>query len=266
MNYFNDHGKYNDTRLEAVITCLNYGDFLAETLPLNQSHLDRIVVVTGFNDELTKAVCEKHSVECVTTDMFTEGGRSFGKGPAINIGLQHLRQTGWVLQLDADIVLPNNCRNMLDKSALQRDCIYGAERVNVRSFERWAGLKAKFHADPQFAYRYLVTTPDDLPVGANLVHRQYGYCPIGFFQLWHASYAHQHRLRYPETHGSAENEDVTWATRWPRAKRLLLPTVRVFHLESEQAKLGANWNGRKTKPFTPNGDAPTPPPCEGYGY
>ena len=194
MNYFNDNGKYNDTRLEAVITCLNYGDFLAETLPLNQSHLDRIVVVTGFKDEMTKAVCEKHSVECVTTDMFTEGGRSFGKGPAINIGLQHLRQTGWVLQLDADIALPNNFRNMLDKSALQRDCIYGAERVNVRSFERWAELKARFHADPQFAYRYLVTTPEDLPVGANLVHRQY-LCEPDCHWHWYQRDHGRHRQR-----------------------------------------------------------------------
>jgi hypothetical protein len=263
-NYYSTPGKYTDTRLEAVIVSLNYGDFLAETLPYNVQNLDRIVVVTGYADTMTKEVCRKWSVECVTTDMFTEGGRTFGKGPAINVGLQHLRQTGWIMQLDADIVLPLTCRNMLDKSGLQRDHIYGCERVNINSYKRWAEVKTRYHADPQFGYRYLVGTPDDLPVGANLVHKQYGYCPIGFFQLWHAEHSHKHELRYPETHGSAENEDVTFATRWPRHKRSMLPTVRVFHLESEPCLMGTNWNGRKTKPFTATGEPPDI--CAWYGY
>jgi hypothetical protein len=62
---------------------------------------------------------------------------------------------------------------------------------------------------------------------------------------------HQLELRYPDTEGNAENVDVQWALRWPRRQRLLLPTVRVFHLESEGALMGANWSGRTTKLFGP---------------
>jgi glycosyltransferase involved in cell wall biosynthesis len=240
-----------DNRIEVIVVCLNYSDFLAETLPFNLPHVDRLVVVTSHSDDKTRAVCQKWSVECVVTDAFHEKGEDFNKGAAINIGIQSLRQQGWILHLDADVVLPLQFRNMLDKSALQRDTIYGAERANVPNYRRWQHLKSNYHICPQFSYRYMVATDPDLPIGANLVHKQYGYCPIGYFQLWHSAYMHQHDLRYPDTEGSAENMDVQWSLRWPRRNRLLLPTVRVYHLESEQVGMGANWNGRRTKPFEP---------------
>jgi len=257
---------YNDGRIEAIITCWNYSDFLAETLPWNLPHVDRLVVVTDHNDEGTQAVCAKWSVECVTTDAFSEKGEAFNKGSGINIGLQAIRQQGWIMQMDADVVLPVQFRNMLDKVGLQRDYIYGAERVNVVTFERWHQLKTQLREEPQFTYRYLVTTDPDLPIGANLVHKHYGWCPIGYLQLWHSKYMHENNLRYPDTEGSAENMDVQWALRWPRRQRSLMPTVRVFHLESEASPMGANWSGRKTKPFTADGQAPITPCVSGQGY
>jgi len=261
------HPQY-DNRLEAVIVCRDYSDFLAETLPYNLPHLDRVVVVTQHDDIATKEVCRKWSVECVVTDVFNEWGSTFSKGGAINIGFGALRQRGWMLQMDADIVLPLTFRNMLDKSALQRDGLYGCERCNIQTYAQWKAFKQQIHSEPQFGYRYIMSTPAETPVGANLVHKHYGYCPIGFFQLWHAQYMHNHELRYPEVHGSAEDEDVQWALRWPRSKRHLLPTFRVFHLESEPCKMGTNWKGRKTRPFTESGlPHPLPPPADGgYGY
>lgn len=256
--------QYTDLRLEIVVTCVNYGDFLAETLPYNLPHADRYVVVTTLDDTVTRNVCRKWSVECVTTDAFTEKGDPFNKGSGVNLGLGALRQRGWILQLDADIVLPLTFRNMLDKSALQRDCLYGAERFSVIGYKAWSEFKAAFHTDPQFSYRYLVTTPPHLHVGANVVHKQLGYTPIGYFQLWHSSYMHKHELRYPDTQSTAEHTDVQFALRWPRVKRLLLPTVRVFHLESEKAKMGANWSGRKTKPFKAGSTKEPPPPPSYY--
>lgn len=255
-----------DNRLEAVIVCLNYADFLTESLPYNLPHLDRCVVVTSHDDKATKEVCRKWSVECIVTDVFTEGGSAFEKGAGINIGLSACRQKGWLLQMDADTVLPVTARNMLDKSALQRDCIYGVERCNVVGYDTWEKVKASYHTDPQFSYRCLVTTPSECPIGANLVHKQYGYCPIGFFQLWHSQFMRNHDIRYPETVGSAEESDVQFALRWPRANRRLLPTLRVYHLESEECAMGTNWRGRKTKPFTKDGRPLWAPADQSGGY
>lgn len=264
MSVLPKHPPY-DNRLEAVVVCLNYGDFLAETLPYNLPQVDRLVVVTHHDDLMTKEVCRKWSVECVLTDLFYEWGNTFEKGAAINRGLCALRQRGWIIQLDADIVLPLTTRNMLDKSALRRDCIYGAERCNIQTYDQWRRSKATYHTEPQFGYRYLVNSPAHTPLGATLVHKQYGYCPIGYFQLWHSEYMQKHEIRYPETHGSAEEADVQWALNWPRANRLLLPTIRVFHLESEPCAMGTNWNGRRTKPFNEHGHHPLPLPAPGYG-
>jgi hypothetical protein len=242
---------YSDTELEAITVCVNYADFLEEVLPHNLPHLDRLVVVTSHQDRATRELCRKWSVECIPTDAFFEKGEAFNKGHAINVGLGALRQRGWILQLDADVALPVTFRNMLAKSGLRRDCIYGVERCSVVGWRGWRRLQAEWHRTPQFSYHYLVASPAETPMGAQVVHKQFGWVPIGFFQMWHSEYMHQQDIRYPDTEGNAENVDVQWALRWPRRQRLLLPTVRVFHLESEGAPMGANWNGRVTKLFGP---------------
>ena len=267
MSYKTATTPASDDRIECVITCQNYGDFLAQTLPYNLPQLDRVVVVTSHDDALTKAVCKKYSVETVLTDVFQAHGEAFNKGAAINHGLAALRQRGWILHLDADIVLPLTFGNMMPKSALDEACIYGAERLEIGSWDQWQNFKHnQYHSEPQFSHHCLVTSPRDMPVGANLVHKQYGYCPIGYFQLWSAAYMKLHEIRYPESQGSAEQMDVQWALRWPRAQRLLLPTVRVFHLDSQPGPMGTNWKGRNSKPFTPDGKPLPVEPCAGYGY
>ena len=256
-----------DNRIEAVIVCRDYSDFLVQTLPRNLAHIDRLVVVTSHDDLATRAVCRKFSVECVLTDSFTDHGEAFNKGAAINFGMAALRQRGWILHLDADILLPATFRNMLDKSALRSDCIYGADRVNIIGWPAWEKFKREqYHDVPQFGYCYLVNTPAEFPLGATLVHKQYGYCPIGFLQLWDSRYTKEHELRYPEAQSGAEQADVQWALRWPRANRILLPAVRVYHLESEPCRMGANWNGRMTRPFTPDGMPMEVDGADGYGY
>ncbi len=245
--------EYNDARIEAVITCVNYGDFLHETLPVNLPHFDKVVVVTTAEDTLTRAVCKKWSVDTIITTAFTEGGAQFNKGHAINVGIGALRQRGWIMHLDADIVLPLTFRNMLGKSALMRNRLYGCERANVTGFARWRRLRSQWFGSPQFTSRYIMSTDADLPIGANVVHKEHGYVPIGFFQLWHSQHAHQHDLRYPDNCQTAEQSDVQWAIRWPREDRLLLPTFRAYHLESPGAGFGANWDGRTTAPFTCTG-------------
>ena len=112
----------------------------------------------------------------------------------------------------------------------------------------------------------MVNTSEEHPVGATLVHKHYGYAPIGYFQMWHSSWTRKYQLRYPDVQGSAENDDVQWALRWPRQQRVSLPTIRVYHLESENAKMGANWSGRTTKPFTADGNPIKIEECPSYGY
>lgn len=231
--------------IEAVIVCKNYSDFLAHTLPINLNMLDRVVVVSHPDDHSTKALCAKLSVECLETEVFHDYGDAFNKGRAINLGLSHLRHSDWLLHIDADVVLPERFRDMLNHARLNPLNLYGADRLNVTGYDAWVNLNRDSHR--QFTWRYLVSPPNNTQLGARLLHTEYGYCPIGYFQLWHSSL----KRKYPTIAGSAEHSDVLFAVQWPREKRILLPEFYVYHIESEKADMGANWAGRKTKPFGP---------------
>ena len=118
--------------LEGLTVCVNYADFLDETLTANLDHFDEFAVVTARDDRATQAVCDRHGVICVKTDVHREDPLDrFNKGLMINLGLAHLRNRGWLLHLDADIVLPDRLRFILNKSRLDEDCLYGADRMNV---------------------------------------------------------------------------------------------------------------------------------------
>jgi Glycosyl transferase family 2 len=229
--------------IECVIVSKNYSDFLAHTIAENLTQVDRMVVVTHPDDKATQALCNKFGVDCLETEVMHDDGDSFNKGRAINLGLSHLRHEGWLMHLDADILLPHNFKKMLKHARLDEKCIYGADRLNVKSYEHW--LENKHKTIPQHQWRYLVVPPTEFPIGARLLHQEYGWCPIGYTQIWHAST----RRKYPIISGSAEHSDVLFAVQWARRNRILLPEFFVYHLESEPVAMGANWNGRKTKPF-----------------
>ena len=239
--------------LEGLTVSVHYADFLDETLTENLDHFDEFVVVTAHDDRATQAVCERHGVICVKTDVHAEDPSDrFNKGLMINLGLAHLRNRGWLLHLDADIVLPDRLRFILNKSRLDEDCLYGADRVNVVGRDHWEAVKRSADYRRQYRYRYMVGPAagpggHGVRLGSRLLHNEHGYCPIGYFQLWHSR--HRDR-RYHFAQGSAEHSDVLFALQWPAARRVLLPGVFVYHLESEPAKMGANWNGRVTKSFS----------------
>lgn len=232
--------------VEAVIICKDYSDFLENTLPENLQQLDRVVVVTHPNDYKTKQVCALYGVDCIETEVFHENGDKFNKGRAINIGLSHLRHDGWLLHLDSDIVLPHRFKEMLQRHGLNKKFLYGADRLNVQGYDKWHQNKHK--TIPQYLWRYLVQPVKEFNLGARLLHAEYGYCPIGYFQLWHSSV----KRKYSVHAGSAEHSDVLFAIQWPRCERILMPEFFVYHLESDGCtRMGVNWEGRKTPPFKP---------------
>jgi hypothetical protein len=237
--------------IEAVVTCVNYGDFLAETLPHNRTVFDKLVVVTAPEDKETRRVCEYWNVECVLSDAFETRWGQFNKGKGINAGLAALKRSDWLVHMDADIVLPPDTRRFIDCANLATDSIYGIDRHVIVGYDAWR----RFQASPELQREGWSCAYDSgsfihlhhFPLGERVAHPT-GYVPIGYFQLWHAS---KEGPGYPDQHTSAGRGDMLHALRWPRAKRHLIPEIIGYHLESEPAAMGANWNGRKTKRFAP---------------
>lgn len=247
-------------RLEAVIVCVNYADFLEHTLPDNLQQLDDIVVVTDHNDQETPKLCKKYSIECIKTAAFTERGHVFNKGAAINVALSHLRKREWLIHLDADIMLCRDFRRMVDMAELDKKNIYGADRINVYGYDTWKELKpflenhysSKWFVDPGLCHQKEATAEAmrNVRFGARVVHVQHGWVPIGYFQMWHKEAG----VGYNYKVGAASGSDVMFPAQWPREKRVLLPEVVVYHLDSEpRHRIGTNWKGRKSRPFTENG-------------
>ena len=259
-------------RVEAVIVSVNYADFLAETLRENLPHLDHVVVVTAPDDEDTQRVCRRHSVQYMMSEEYLRDGASdipqeratvFNKGRMIRRGFDQIGGQDWILHLDADIVLPRSFRRLLDWAHLDPANIYGADRQDVIGWDTWQRLKT--HAGPwsNHSNENAHWFHPQLPMSSRWVSNVHGYAPIGFFQLFHGSALIQggHHVRnYPVSHGNAARSDVQFALQWDRRQRQVVPEMVVLHLSSEDATMGANWQGRTTATFSER-PHPKPNPC-----
>jgi hypothetical protein len=234
-------------RLECVTVCANYADFLRETLPFNQRHFDRYIVVTTPEDRETRDLCRHLGVECLPTDLMTKQD-AFAKARGIDYGLANLRGDGWIVHLDADIWLPPQTRHLLSHVDLDPECLYGIDRTNCVGYEPWRNfIESEAHSSGHHQHiRDCLIVPPPFPLGARISIRKYGgYIPIGFFQMWHG----KTNRRYPMDHGGAERTDVLHALQWPASQRKVLPELIAVHLESEPSQMGANWHGRRTRRF-----------------
>lgn len=241
--------------IEAVTVCVDYADFLREIAPHNRPLLDRWIVVTRPQDEATRRVCGRHSIECVLTEDF-DREPEFAKAHGINAGLRQCRGNGWLLHLDGDIALPEDFHACIEDAQLAQGSIYGALRLCVPGEAAWDEVRRQGLYSRQFGwlteYR---NRPAGCYVGGVPAGIGIGYAPIGYFQLWWGaetlSWSPPPQKWYPARHSGAARTDSQFAWQWDRRRRHLIPELLVFHVEAENAKdgMGHNWKGRKTPPF-----------------
>ncbi len=251
-------------RIEAIITCANYGDYLRETLPMNLTHFDRVLVITTPGDVETQELCRKLSVPYYATNIFYKDGDRFNKARGIDFGIGYVRWNQWIVHLDADTVLPPVTRRWLERKKLDEDAIYGIDRVNCIGWDQWKAylanpLENRLHHD----YMCRVNPPGGMPLLGRIAIGDYGgYIPIGYFQMWHG----KHGRRYPIAQGDAEHTDVLHAIQWDEDKRHLLPELVGIHLQAENSPLGSNWKGRTTPRFGPTPKAGPKMDAKGSPY
>ncbi len=230
-------------RLEFVTTCVGFDEILDFTLGFNHGQVDTVIVVTSHEDKATQGVCKKHGAICVQTDLFRKNGRKFNKGAAINSGLSRFQYHGWRMHLDCDIVLPDSFRRLLfNHTHLDVDCLYGCDRVNVYSKQQLRdamGGCGHPHGQQHIHSAVIKESPN---LGARYVDHLHGYVPLGFFQLWNARNQHS----YPYSLGTAEHDDLMFATQWPVSQRRHLPSAIVYHVDPAGGHWGLNWEGRKS--------------------
>ncbi len=240
-------------KLEAVTVCSGFGDVFAATVAENRHIFDRWVIVTTHGDGETREVCRRYGLATRLTEEFTRDGTAFNKGRGITLGLDLIEGNDWIIHIDADVILPPDLKRWLEAANLDETCIYGFDRIMVKSWADWCRLRDSGYLQHDFHCR--CNFPPGFDVGTRWVSPLHGWVPIGFAQMWHGSLDTVHGFHqkpYPSWHGNASRADVQHALQWDRRKRILLPEVIVIHLESEASKLGANWKGRTTARFGPS--------------
>lgn len=202
--------------IKAITVCVGYDDFLRLTIPRIVKHVDKLVVVTSAADTRTQElVAQYEKAECFITDAFYRQGASFNKGWAMEEGFDVLGRDGWILVLDADIVLPET----LPPWDIQPGKMYTPPRRIMSNVD---GLRETPVVD-------MTTLP---------LRHEFGN--FGYFQLFHASDPAVTFLPWYETTWvHAGGADSVFEKRWTKQNKLRLP-FEVIHLGDPDQ----NWFGR----------------------
>lgn len=210
--------------IKAITVCVGYDDFLRLTIPRILTHVDKLLVVTAAHDTRThELVAQYENAECFITDAFYREGASFNKGWAMEEGFDVLGRDGWILILDADILLPET----LPPWDLQVGNIYTPPRRIMSDVDG------------------LIETPTVDPQTLPLRHESGNF---GYFQLFHATDPTIAQLPWYETTWvHAGGADSVFEKRWSRDHKMRLP-FEVIHLGDPDQ----NWFGR-VRPRLDNG-------------
>lgn len=220
-----------NSRLEAVIVCVDYSDCLDFCIRYNRNNFDNIVIVTSPKDIATQDLVRAFGINPVITNAFYEDGAIFNKGKAINEGYKHLQYHDWVLNLDADIILPNNLRKNFFNSHPNVNHFFWMKRMDLSDPKDIETVLL------QRNYKKLKVMADD---GG-----------LGYFQLFNTKSIHfQNTLAatnlrpYPEDSKDASQSDIQFRDKWPLRHIKEIANTGCLHL-GESMK---NWQGRITPP------------------
>jgi hypothetical protein len=115
-----------------ITVCINYADYLAETLKQNRKFFKNYYLVTEESDIQTIALGKEHNCHVLITTRKNEDGAKFNKSGMIHDAQKIAHWTypyEWICLLDADVLLPDSFKSV-NLSSLKKDYIYGIERRN----------------------------------------------------------------------------------------------------------------------------------------
>lgn len=189
--------------IEAVTVCVDYGDYLKETIIHNRQCFDRWVIVTEPHDKETIELCKAHDVEYLFSKRLHENGEPFAKGKAINEGLAHLDATDWLVHVDADTrMFPLGFKEAIEREEPMDKCAL------------WGVLGRYLIEDKQELRRFESQDSDNAMFTVEDFTHVLWF--VGFFQMWHSSYC----TRYSEVSHTAGLDDCYFLEFFARRKSL----------------------------------------------
>ena len=178
-------------KIEAVTVSIDYSPWLRKVVS-NKDKFDRWVIVTHESDKDTIRVCEDNGLEYVLTERVFKDAW-FAKGRAINDALAVVDGDDWLVNIDGDIMLPNNFQYNARAYATNQDAIYGI----VRETSEGRLMRSDFA-------RRVARIADGKVVNNRIIKM---FAPIGYFQMWHSS----KRRWYDEKSKTGAVDDLSFA-------------------------------------------------------
>jgi hypothetical protein len=229
--------------MKAIITCVNYDDYLRVTLPTTSKHFQEVIVVTDTKDLAARSVAESNGAKVVATDAFYEKKASFNRGRALNEVFDQILDPSWLCLLDADILLPDDFKDKISKIKLQTDTIYGIPRLMCPSKREWENYLITSKTKGWFLYKACKFVVGKIYEKQVINH----FVPSGYFQLFHTC-ALTSNPKYPDDYDDAGEADIRFAMQW--YKNQCLDHIISIHLPLIGSNAeGINWKGRRTKRF-----------------
>ena len=210
--------------LVGVCVSYQYFDTLCYMLPVNYIHFDKLYIITQDDDRETIDFCNTFPNVEVLYYSFKSQGKSFDKFGAMNMGQEIMYEhypNAWYLNLDSDILLPNNLIGLLEN--LNPDCIYGGIRNNV------------YQTSDLFMKRKVLDSKENREFPCNHLRRIKDEQPfiLGCFQLY------QKKVLHRNTFDNASYGDVCFCK--DHFNMLcILDNLHYFHLGFGSV----NWSGK----------------------
>ena len=234
-------------KIDVVLVCVGYDDYLAETLPFIAHKVDSVQVVTSPEDTKTQELCEFYGMEPVISHRLHEKGAAFAKGKAINDGINAIENPDWILVLDADIILPEAIEALyqmtLNPGALYYTRRWGPRSINlvplalqaIRSGEPWDQIRSQWGSKEKAKFTGRKGNAEE-------------QFPFGYFQLFNvrAKALRGRKAIYPDRSRTAEHDDLEMGAKVFEGRTVCLPVPMFDVIHLPHGMFQENWSGRAT--------------------
>lgn len=196
-----------------IVFSYKYSDYLKHSLPRMVEQSDAVILVTTEEDESYK-LAQLYPSLCVllmSDDQVHLNNAVLNKSLAVRLGQQlahKLYPDYWLLITDADIIFPDNLKQIINEYAINPKIFYGIKRLNYFTYDNYLNNQHNDDFGPTFA---------------------------GYFQLYHPK-TNNYPL-YDQWSYSAEKCDADFSRRFYFKKEL---PHYVKHIGFQ----GINWEGR----------------------
>jgi hypothetical protein len=238
------------SKIDVVMVCVNYDDYLNITLPYNVSQADSVTVVTDLYDKRTPKVCKKHGANVVYSKALNPRGRDFYKGRGLNDGFASLDNPDWVLVMDADVILQPGLIDRLKHRVLNPGVLYYTRRWGPASVYALPALLQDLKRGLSWRALFKRYANKKVAREEGRDGNDLEYLPFGYFQLFNPRakvLSGRGADYYPTRSRTAELDDKAFGFEVFKGERhqpFPVPDFDVLHLPHGNYR--ENWGGRRS--------------------